>query len=331
MSVLQEVPVLSLRVARRSVLTPEIVMLELVPAEGGESLPAFTPGAHIALQVTLPDGQTGWREYSLITFDPIQAAKPTSYVVAIRREQLGRGGSQYVHATIAEGDVLSVRSPRNQFELDNATHPVVLVAGGIGVTPLTGMAALCRRTGRPVRMVYAGRSRSTLAMVSELTEMLGNQLALHIDDEAGAPLNLPALFDSLGQEDHIYCCGPLPMIDAILAEAAQRGWPRSRVHFELFSAPAHEAGDNAFEVELAQSGQTLSVPPDKSILDVLIDAGHDPLYDCKRGECGVCAVDVLSGEIDHRDYILTDREKAAGNLMHICVSRCKSDRLVLDL
>ncbi len=321
--------ILSLRLVSARMLTPEIRELRLESASG-EALPGFEPGAHICVKVTLPDGSSAWREYSLIHLEATDS--PSSYMIAVRREETGRGGSRFVHEALQTGQIIEVRAPRNQFPLDESSSRAVLLAGGIGVTPLASMAASCLQRQRPVLMHYAGRSRTGMALMSELETLLDTNLHVHADDEQGRPFDVAALFkNELREGDHLYFCGPLPLIDAVIAQADQHNWPRSHLHFELFNAPPAEEGDQAFEVEIASTGQVLQVPGDKSILDVLNDAGLDPLYDCNRGECGVCATGVLSGEIDHRDYILTEREKQAGNIMHPCVSRCKGPRLVLDL
>lgn len=320
---------LSLRLASSRMLTPEIRELRLASASG-EALPGYEPGAHISLKVTLPSGEIAWREYSLIDLTPGTTA--SEYLIAVRREDTGRGGSRFVHETLQDGQTVEAQAPRNQFPLDASAARVVLLAGGIGVTPLASMAAFCRHSQRPLRMHYAGRSRTGMALLAELEALLGDDLCVHADDEQGRPFDVAALFQGeLGANDHLYFCGPLPLIDAVIAQAEQHHWPRSQLHFELFNAPESEEGDQAFEVELASTGQVLQVPADKTVLDVLIEAGLDPLYDCNRGECGVCATGVLSGDIDHRDYILTEREKQAGNIMHPCVSRCSGQRLILDL
>jgi len=182
-----------------------------------------------------------------------------------------------------------------------------------------------------VRMHYAGRSRELMAFLPELQALLGGDLHVHADAEAGTPLDIDALLDGVPAGDRLYVCGPKVMLDAVLERTQARGWEHDRVHFELFTEPVAEEGDQPFEVELAQSGQRFTVPADQSILDCLIEHGCDPMFDCKRGECGVCAVPVLEGEIDHRDYVLTAREKAQGNVMQICISRAKGARLVLDI
>jgi ferredoxin-NADP reductase len=323
---------LMLQVQDARLLNPLIRLLRLGAADGSV-LPAYQAGAHITVQVTLPDGQVDWRHYSLINLDPHAdaTAEPTDYLIAVRREDGGRGGSRWMHTQVSVGATLTVEPPRNDFALSPTDGCSVLVAGGIGVTPLVSMAAQRRAEGTPVRLHYAGRSRELMAFLPELQALLGDDLRVHADDEAGAPLDIAALFDACAPADRLHVCGPKVMLDAVLAQAHARGWPPERVHFELFTAPTPVAGDHAFELVLENSGQTLTVPADKSILEVLIEAGTDPMFDCKRGECGVCAVAVLAGEPDHRDYVLSEREKRAGNVIQVCISRCKGQRLVLDL
>lgn len=301
-------------------------------ASDGRSLPGFTAGAHIMVQV-VANGVTDWRNYSLINFTADRAATdaPKAYDIAVRIEPDGRGGSRFMHETVQAGDHVTVQEPKNDFPLQRQPARAVLVAGGIGITPLASMAAQCRAEGASVRLHYAGRSRKLMAFLPELQALLGDDLVLHTDDEAGCPLDIDALLDACAPSDHLYVCGPRPLLDRVLERTQSRGWTRERVHFELFSTEVVQTGDQAFEVVLAQSGQTLTVPADKSILDVLIDADLDPIYDCKRGECGVCTVAVIEGEVDHRDYFLSDKEKAGGKMMQVCVSRCRGSRLVLDL
>jgi ferredoxin-NADP reductase len=248
----------------------------------------------------------------------------------VRREDDGRGGSRYMHERVLTGQVLNVEAPKNEFELRAAPGCAVLLAGGIGITPLISMAAQRVAQQAPVRLHYAGRSRELMAFLPELQALLGDALHVHTDAEAGQPLDVDAVLDTCAEVDQLYVCGPKAMLDTVLARTQARGWTRERVHFEVFTAPTVDEGDHAFEVVLAESGRTLTVPADQSILDCLIDAGCDPMYDCKRGECGVCATPVLEGEIDHRDYVLSEREKRTGNVMQICISRCKGARLVLD-
>ncbi len=323
---------LQLRVAEARELNPLIRLIRL-RADGGAVLPGYTAGAHLRVRVELPDGSTDWRHYSLINLSTRADAcsAPTEYVIAVRREDEGRGGSRFMHRQVQPGQALTIESPKNEFPLREQPGCAVLVAGGIGVTPLVSMAAQRVAQQAPVRMHYAGRSRDLMAFLPELQQLLGDSLRVHTDADAGAPLDVEALLDACSDDDQLYVCGPKPMLDTLLARTQARGWTRDRVHFEVFTVPTIEAGDHAFQVVLAQSGRSLTVPADRSILDCLIDAGCDPMFDCKRGECGVCSTPVLEGDIDHRDYVLSEREKREGNVMQICISRCKGQRLVLDL
>lgn len=323
---------LRLRVAEARELNPLIRLLRL-RADDGSVLPSYTAGAHIRVQVELAEGTQDWRHYSLVNFAAQADATdaPTDYVIAVRKEAEGRGGSRFMHERVNTGDLVTIEAPKNDFPLHTGLGGTVLVAGGIGVTPLASMAARRRAEGLPVRMHYAGRSRDLMAFLPELKALLGGDLRIHADVEQGGPLDIGVLLDAWVPGDRLYVCGPKVMLDAILAQTQACGWGHDRVHFELFTTPVVEEGDHAFEVELAQAGQRFTIPADQSILDCLIEHGCDPMFDCKRGECGVCAVPVLEGEIDHRDYVLSAREKALGNVMQICISRAKGARLVLDI
>ncbi|MDO4683120.1 MAG: PDR/VanB family oxidoreductase [Lautropia sp.] len=323
---------LNLVVKEAQLLNPLIRMIRLGAADGSV-LPGWSPGAHIQLRVALPGGAQDWRHYSLINVcgQPCDGRHPSDYLIAVRLEDGGRGGSRFMHESLQPGDTIEVRPPRNDFPLHEGADPALLVAGGIGVTPLISMATRRLADALPVRMVYAGRSRDQMAFLDVLQANLGEQLSVHVDGEQGSPLAVDALLDDCGPNDQIYVCGPKPMLDAVLKAAEVRGIASDRIHFELFSAPVTEVGDAPFELVLAQSGQRFTVPPDQTILDCLIEHGHDPIFDCKRGECGVCALPVLEGDIDHRDYVLSDFEKKEGTVIQVCVSRAKGARLVLDI
>lgn len=322
---------LELEVCETCASTPLIRTLRL-RAPAGAALPPFSPGAH--LQVSIPDSGDP-RCYSLVNFSTDQAdfERPALYRLGVRLEERSKGGSAHMHALRA-GDRLRARGPINDFPLHPAEEgegPVVLIAGGIGITPIASMAAALRRSGRPFVLHYSGRSRDQLAFIDELSELAAQALIVHADDEADTRLDLGTLLDALDTRQHLYTCGPKGMIDAVIEGARTRGWPPERIHFELFATAAPMSGDRSFEIELRQSGKVLTVPADMTILDVLEAEGLDPLFDCKRGECGVCQAVVLEGEPDHRDYYLSDAEKADGKLIQICISRSKSPRLVLDL
>jgi ferredoxin-NADP reductase len=293
----------------------------------GEPLPSWEPGAHV--KVRLPDG--GERSYSLIntSLDPAATTRPHAYRLGVRLEQPSQGGSQFMHA-LKVGDILSISGQRNNFPLEPASKPVVLLAGGIGVTPILSMAAALAAAEQPYRFIYAGRSRVQLAFLAEAGALNRERLTIHTDDIEGL-YDVRALMASLANDEPLYLCGPKPMIDAAIQSAKDLRWADGRLRFELFASVVPVAGDQPFEVVLNSSGKTLPIPPDKTILAVLIEAGEDPLHDCQRGDCGICQVTVIEGTPDHRDYILTDAEKAAGKVMQICVSRSKTPRLVLDL
>ena len=324
--------ILHLRVTEAVALNPLIRMFRLQAADGA-TLPGYTAGAHLRVRVDLAGGAQDWRHYSLINLvpEPHATDAPTEYVIAVRVEADGRGGSRYMHERVKAGDLLTVEAPKNDFPLHDGAERAVLIAGGIGITPLASMAAQRLAQGAPVQLHYAGRSRGLMAYLPELQALLGDALRVHADAEAGAPLDIAALLAACTPQDRLYVCGPKVLLDAVLAQTLARGWSHERVHFELFTTPVVEDGDHAFELVLAQSGQTFMVAADQTILDCLIAHGCDPMFDCKRGECGVCAAPVMEGEIDHRDYVLSAREKAAGNVIQMCVSRAKGARLVLDM
>lgn len=311
--------------------SPLIRSVCLERADGG-ALPAFGPGAH--LKITIP-GLAEPRCYSLIATEAGATgfAQPARYRLGVRLEDNSQGGSRHMHA-LAVGDALEAEGPKNDFPLHEAPAgeaPVVLIAGGIGITPIAAMAAALAGAGRDYALHYTGRSREQLAFAGELEGLAGAALRLYADDEPAARFDLDALLAASTPHQHLYVCGPKGLIDAVIAKAAERGWPPAHVHFELFTTATALAGDQPFEVELRQSGKVLTVPADKTIVDVLEEAGCDPLYDCKRGECGVCQATVLEGEPDHRDYYLSAAEKASGTVIQMCISRAKSARLVLDL
>lgn len=320
---------ISVRVEAARLVAGDVRVLRL---RGDAALPGFTAGAHVNVQVLAADGKADWRRYSLVNLDTAPGAtdRPSDYLLAVRLEPSGRGGSHHMHHAVRVGDTLVIEAPRNDFPFAAHTGRSVLIAGGIGITPMASMAAHGLAVGQAMTLHYAGRSRASMAWLSELETLLGDGLKVHADDEQGGPLDIAAVLTASQPLDHVYVCGPQPMLDAVLRHTAALRWAPERVHFELFSAPQGEGSDTAFEVQLADSGRTLTVPADRTLLDVLNEAGCDVMSDCERGECGVCAVQVISGDIDHRDYVLTEKEKQAGHLMHACVSRCRG-RLVLKL
>lgn len=287
------------------------------------ALPVYTAGAHIDVVL---DG-IGTRSYSLIDFET-PATNPLSYHIAVQREDDGLGGSKAMHE-LAIGDVLHASEPKNSFELVSDEAPVVLLAGGIGVTPLISMASSLRRDQRLFEFHYSARSHEAMAFASRLSTAHPAQLSLYLDDENA--LSLDKLFESIKPSSQLYICGPAAMIEAARNAALAVSIPANNIHVELFSTPVSDEGDQPFEVELQSTGQVFTVPAGQTILDVLEAADVDVMFDCQRGDCGICQTGVISGTPDHRDVVLSVEERESGEVMQICVSRAFSDRLVLDL
>ncbi|MGY1845245.1 PDR/VanB family oxidoreductase [Modestobacter sp. SYSU DS0875] len=309
-----------LHVTRRTVGAEGVVVLELQDLSGAD-LPAWAPGAHIDL--LLPGGVV--RQYSLCS-DPDDRSR---WQIGVLREPAGRGGSAYVHDQLVEGSEVDVRGPRNNFPLEPAPR-YVFIAGGIGITPIMPMAVAAEQAGAEWEFHYGGRSRTSMAFLDTLQAACGPRLTLHPQDEVGL-IDLPRILDDPQPGTLVYCCGPEPLLAAVEAQCA--GWPPGTLHVERF-APKEQGApvrSDSFEVELAASGLTLTVPPDRSILEVVEEAGVPVLSSCQEGTCGTCETPVLEGEVDHRDSLLTPEEQAAGETMFICVSRAACPRLVLDL
>lgn len=287
---------------------------------GGGDLPTWEPGAHI--DVLLNDDLV--KQYSLCG----NPADRRAWQIAVLREPAGRGGSAYVHDKLTEGTAVRVRGPRNHFALRPATR-YLFIAGGIGITPILPMTAAAEAAGADWTLLYGGRTRSSMAFSSRLAEF-GDRVRTAPQDEAGL-LDLAALLDAPSSDTLVYCCGPEPLLDAV--EERCRNWPTGALHVERFKARQAnpDAASEGFELVLHRSGLTLTVPPDRSILETARDAGAQVLYSCTEGTCGTCETDILEGEADHRDSVLTPEEQAANETMMICVSRCRGSRLVLDL
>jgi len=288
---------------------------------GGAQLPAWTPGAHIDL--LLDDAV---RQYSLCGSPGDQH----TWRIAVLLDPGGRGGSRQVHQTLKAGDQITVRGPRNHFPL-HAAQRYIFIAGGIGITPILPMITVATEAGSDWRLYYGGRSRTSMAFLDEL-KPYGERVTVWPDDEKGLlPLG-DILADPAGG-GLVYCCGP----EGLLAATEQRcmAWPAGALHLERFSAkpqPEPAAGEEApFEVVCQRSGLTVTVPPGRSIIDALDEQGVSVLSSCLEGVCGTCETQVLEGIPDHRDSLLTEDEREANEYMMVCVSRSKSDRLVLDL
>jgi ferredoxin-NADP reductase len=304
-----------------SVESDGVLAVELVHPQGRE-LPSWEPGAH--LDVHLRHGLS--RQFSL-SGDPHDRFR---YRLGVLRETAGRGGSAYVHDVLRPGDLVEYVGPRNHFRLE-PSPAYLFVAGGIGITPILPMLARAEAEGAQWTLVYGGRTAASMAFKGEL-QAYGERVALHPQDSHGL-LDLDALLGSPREGTLVYCCGPEPLLRAV--EERMAAWPTDALHLERFAAPAQPARDladeRAVEVVLAESGITLTVDPETSVLRAVLDAGVDVLHDCQEGICGSCETKVIEGEVDHRDYVLTAREKEAGECMMLCVSRACGKRLVLGL
>jgi ferredoxin-NADP reductase len=287
----------------------------------GGPLPAYEPGAHVDMH--LPNGLL--RNYSLVV------AKPEAgvYTFGIKRDPASRGGSRYIHDELRVGKTLTIGAPRNNFPLHQDAAHTVLLAGGIGITPVWCMVQRLAELGRPWSLHYSCRSRTDMAFLEALEAMTGPNF--HFDDEnAGKFLDVAGIVAAAPKDAHLYCCGPTPMLKAF--EAATADWPRGQIHVEYFTPKQQEpAKRGGFTVELARSGQEFFIPEGHSILQVLLDEGVDVDYSCELGICGACEQRVISGTPEHRDSILTEEEQAENTRVMICCAGCKSDRLVLDL
>jgi vanillate O-demethylase ferredoxin subunit len=228
------------------------------------------------------------------------------------------------------GDIVQASAPVNQFRLKPGGDPVALCAGGIGITPILSMASALLAEGRQPRLVYAGRSRNHLAFLHEVESLGLANLKIHCDD-TDKILDLRGLMSSLMDHEEFYLCGPTMMIAAAVEVASALEWPKDRLKFESFTSVSLLEGECEFEILLKNSDKRFVIPQDKTILDVLLEAGEDPLHDCKRGDCSLCQVGVIEGVPDHRDNVLSAADRADGKVMHICVSRSKTPLLVLDL
>ncbi|MCX8559920.1 PDR/VanB family oxidoreductase [Mycolicibacterium mucogenicum] len=311
-------------VRRRETAADGVVALDLVEPTGAE-LPAWEPGAHIDL--LLEDGLV--RQYSLCG-DPQDAG---TWRVGVLLDPNTRGGSRHVHEHLHEGTTVRVRGPRNNFALVDAPR-YLFIAGGIGITPMKAMAESAERAGLAWSMIYLGRTRSTMAFHQELTDAHGARVTIWADDERGGFFDLAAALAEPSDDTVIYTCGPEPLLEAVEKHCAH--WPEGSLHVERFAAkvPSEEtlaAALDTYQVICRQSGVTVEVSEGVPMLDALEDAGIEIMSSCGEGVCGTCRTTVLEGTPDHRDSLLTETERASGNVILPCVSHSRSEKLVLDL
>lgn len=304
-----------------------VLSVRIARIESNDPLPAWEPGAHIDVYVR--DGTT--RQYSLCG-DP---GDLSSWQFAVLREPEGRGGSAFIHDELRVGDQLLVTRPKQSFALEEASFHA-LVAGGVGITPMMAMAEHLGRTGQPFHLTYGGRTRESMAFCQRL-EALGDRVTMLAEDAEGRA-DLEAVVRDLPAGGLVYVCGPVGLLRAVEAAAeAVHGTDQDIVRFELFSRAGVEQQESAaldadnYELVLTESGHTLRLSPEANILEVVLALGLDVENDCRDGICGSCITPIRSGTADHRDLVLTKREKAAMDKMLICVSRPTCARLELEL
>lgn len=318
---------LNLKVNRILAEAQDVLSVELVDSAGGE-LPPFEPGAHLELH--LRSGHI--RHYSLLNDN----SERQRYVVGVGLAADSRGGSRFIHGSLREGDLLKVVGPRNNFPLDPQAGRYCLVAGGIGITPLLAMVRWAERQGREWRLVYTARGRHRAAFYEALMTLDQGRGRVHLhfnDEQQGRLLDIDALVASLAPDEHLYCCGPDPLMQAVKTASEAIA---ERAHFEWFTPPAtllaaQQDDSEGFDVVLRRSGMTVRVGEQQSILEALEEAGLQPAFSCRAGLCRSCETRVCSGTPDHRDLVLSEEEREANDLMLICCSRAHTPSLELDL
>lgn len=312
-------------ITRKSLEAEDICVFEL-KANQGSVLPPYSAGAHIDVEIA--PGLI--RQYSLCNPPEVQGV----YVIGVLKEAASRGGSVALHEKFAEGDSLRISEPRNNFPLAHDAKHSLLLAGGIGITPILSMAERLAKLDADFRLHYCTRSLARTAFFERITQAdYAGKVSFHFD--AGAPeqkLDIQSVLASAAADTHLYVCGPSGFMDWVLASARARGWPEGRLHKEYFSGSVQTSAEDAsFDVTIASTGATFSIPPGKTVVEVLAQHGIDVPISCEQGVCGTCITRVLEGEPDHRDLVLSDAEKSANDQFTPCCSRAKSPRLVLDL
>ena len=318
---------LKLQVVGVKQATPRIKIYSMVNANGGE-LPPFTAGAHVEFKLPVRPGRLEKRSYSIAS-DP---SNSDCYVFGVLLEPQGAGGSVYMHERVTEGTILDAVGPINNFPLATSAQKHLLIAGGIGITPLLSMTRVLASTSAAYDLHYCARSTEDMAFREEVADLHGDAAHLYFDgSDPGQRLDVAQLLGRFEAGRHVYVCGPRGLIEAVRKACSAVGWPNDHIHYEFFGAEVDTSEGETLEVVLAESGLVLTVTPDQSILDAILDAGVDVDFDCKRGECGMCLTEVLEGAPLHRDVYLNAQERAAADSMCPCVSWGLSRKLVLKI
>ena len=314
---------LRLTVAQIKPLSPRIYRYQLRATSGSE-LPLITAGSHIAIPVTLNNGKQDFNHYSICS-NPNQRE---FYEIAVMLESNGCGGSQFIISNAEVGTLLECGIPSNNFHLHADASPAILIAGGIGITPIISIAHTLALRGRRFKLHYAGRSKREMAFVDELQKTFARNFFIYAANESQR-LDIMQVLADAPSNTLFYACGPQKMLADIETSARMLGIDKDRIQMEHFAAEK-AANDKTVVLELAHSNRLINARANQSLLTALRDAGVNVHFDCCVGDCGTCAVKILEGEAEHRDHVLSDAQKAQG-FMCVCVSRAKSDKLVLAL
>jgi len=317
--------ILAVRVARKTTEALDISSFELV-LEGGGALPAFSAGSHV--DVHLDDGLT--RQYSLCN-DPKETHR---YLICVLMDAASRGGSKAMHEKVQVGQTLKISAPKNHFPLAHEAQRSLLLAGGIGVTPILCMTERLAMTGASFEMHYCTRSRERTAFAGRIASAgFAKQVQFHFDDGADAQkFDMAKVLSTPQSGVHVYVCGPKGFMDAVLKTARDQGWPEAQLHYEFFASEVVASdSDGEFEIKLASSGRLIKILKDKTVTQALSEAGVEIQTSCEQGVCGTCLTRVLEGVPDHKDLYLSPEEQAANDQFTPCCSRAKTPVLVLDL
>ena len=311
------------RVVAVEQVTPQIKHFKLAAIDGSR-LPAYSGGSHIIVVMNDVD-RVHRNPYSLLGVP----AQLETYEIAVRRMEQSRGGSHFMHDSVGVGSTLEIAHPVNLFGLSKIGRKHILIAGGVGITPILGQMEDLHQDGVHYEIHYSVRAPEHAAFLSRLQQRAADRLKLYYDS-SGQTIDFDGLLSTQPLGTHFYVCGPAGMIELVVAKARAWGWPESHIHWEQFSAPP--AGE-AFDVHLAKSRLDVHVVPDQSLLESIEAAGVEVPYLCRGGVCGFCRTDVLEleGELIHNDHYLSDEERASGKVIMPCVSRARCKKLVLDL
>ncbi|WP_185964594.1 pyridoxamine 5'-phosphate oxidase family protein [Aliikangiella marina] len=314
---------LTLQVSKVVEETKAIKTFTLVSNDHG-ILPAIEAGSHLPIVLTLPSGKQIERHYSIIS----SSDENRFYKIAVQKQSRSRGGSEFIHNQLVAGSLLSAKAPKNAFPLGNHSGCTLLVAGGIGITPILSMIQTLKSRNRPFEVHYVAKTQQDMAFYEKVKKIAQGRAYFYFSKEPSSPkLDVVALMKSATENTHLYVCGPTKLINAIRDTGNILDWNPEKIHFESFGT--NNKDNKTFQVNLTKTNAVITVKPQESILDVLIKKKINVAYDCKRGECGMCAVDIIKGDVEHRDFYLSKSEQNAQ--MCICVSRAKDSKLVLAI